>query len=407
MAFRRDALLSIGGFDPTYTKAGDDVDICWRLQERGHRLGFAPGALVFHHHRGSIGAYWRQQVGYGEGESFLQHRHADRFNARGHVRWAGRIYSPLPAYRSLFRQVVYQGRFGTEAFPSIYQGGLTLWGALPQTVEWQVVAVLLMMAAGVWPWILAPACALLLATCIGCARHAWASKIDDVAPPREQLRHRLLILLLHFVQPWARVRGRIRGYASDANFSERGRALLSSAPRLSLPDTVRLTFARLDASLWDTHYTAIDGVLHALRARSAGALTPVRCDDGFGADYDLILRAGRTYAFRLKLTAEDHGGMNRLFRARLTLDRALLPLVALGATLALLLLAALQPQAWIVPLASVSALALLLVLSRVSRHGGQVLHALRHTCREHHMISLGDAPAAPREAAEEQRAVVG
>ena len=101
MAFRKWALDSIGGFDPTYIKAGDDVDICWRLQERGLRLGFAPGALVWHHHRASVKAYFRQQVGYGEGESFLQHRHTDRFNERGHVRWAGRS-TPLPL-SSLFR----------------------------------------------------------------------------------------------------------------------------------------------------------------------------------------------------------------------------------------------------------------------------------------------------------------
>ena len=40
MAFRRDALLAIGGFNPVYLRAGDDVDVCWRLQAKGlpHRL---------------------------------------------------------------------------------------------------------------------------------------------------------------------------------------------------------------------------------------------------------------------------------------------------------------------------------------------------------------------------------
>ena len=31
MAFRREALLEIGGFDPQFRAAGDDVDVCWRL----------------------------------------------------------------------------------------------------------------------------------------------------------------------------------------------------------------------------------------------------------------------------------------------------------------------------------------------------------------------------------------
>ena len=53
MAFRRDALEQIGGFDPQFRAAGDDVDICWRLQEQGLTLGFAQGAFVWHHHRDS------------------------------------------------------------------------------------------------------------------------------------------------------------------------------------------------------------------------------------------------------------------------------------------------------------------------------------------------------------------
>ena len=54
MAFRRDALLAIGGFNPIYLRAGDDVDVCWRLQARGWKIGFASAALVWHHHRSSV-----------------------------------------------------------------------------------------------------------------------------------------------------------------------------------------------------------------------------------------------------------------------------------------------------------------------------------------------------------------
>ena len=55
MAFRRDALLAIDGFNPVYLRAGDDVDVCWRLQAKKQRIGFAPSALVWHHHRASVG----------------------------------------------------------------------------------------------------------------------------------------------------------------------------------------------------------------------------------------------------------------------------------------------------------------------------------------------------------------
>src|SRR5690606_18721020 len=49
MAFRREALLAVGGFDPQFRQAGDDVDICWRMLAAGRRLGYAPGAMVWHH----------------------------------------------------------------------------------------------------------------------------------------------------------------------------------------------------------------------------------------------------------------------------------------------------------------------------------------------------------------------
>ena len=79
MAFRREALLAIDGFNPVYLRAGDDVDVCWRLQAKKQRIGFSPSALVWHHHRPSIKAYWRQQVGYGEGEAWLEAHHPEKF----------------------------------------------------------------------------------------------------------------------------------------------------------------------------------------------------------------------------------------------------------------------------------------------------------------------------------------
>ena len=54
MAFRREALEAINGFDPQFRKAGDDVDICWRLQHEGLLITFAPG-----HSSGTIAARTR------------------------------------------------------------------------------------------------------------------------------------------------------------------------------------------------------------------------------------------------------------------------------------------------------------------------------------------------------------
>ncbi len=43
MAFRREALEEIGGFEPIFAAAGDDVDLCWRLQNRGLPDRLQPG----------------------------------------------------------------------------------------------------------------------------------------------------------------------------------------------------------------------------------------------------------------------------------------------------------------------------------------------------------------------------
>ncbi len=62
MAFRRDVLLELGGFDPIYRAAGDDVDICWRFQDAGYTIGFSPAAVVWHFRRNTVKAYIGQQT---------------------------------------------------------------------------------------------------------------------------------------------------------------------------------------------------------------------------------------------------------------------------------------------------------------------------------------------------------
>ena len=92
MAFRREALEAINGFDPQFRKAGDDVDICWRLQHEGLLITFAPGAFVWHHRRRNPRSYLKQQAGYGEAEALLHSKHPDKFNGRGDGKWGGVMY---------------------------------------------------------------------------------------------------------------------------------------------------------------------------------------------------------------------------------------------------------------------------------------------------------------------------
>ncbi|MGZ6825511.1 MAG: glycosyltransferase [Mycobacteriales bacterium] len=121
MAFWRDVLIEVGGFDEVYTAAGDDVDLCWKVLDKGWEIGFHPAALVWHHRRGSTRAYLKQQRGYGRSEALVARRHPDRFTPLGTARWRGRIYDSFAP--SLLRQRVYRGLYGAAAYQSVYGGG--------------------------------------------------------------------------------------------------------------------------------------------------------------------------------------------------------------------------------------------------------------------------------------------
>ena len=57
MAFYRWAFESVGGFDPEYRKAGDDVDFCWRIQQAGCVIAFSPTAIVWHYRRFTLARF--------------------------------------------------------------------------------------------------------------------------------------------------------------------------------------------------------------------------------------------------------------------------------------------------------------------------------------------------------------
>src|SRR5436305_4397460 len=140
MALRADCLRAIGGFDPQYGSAGDDVDVCWRLQQRGWTLGFSPAAMVWHRRRNSVRTYWKQQKNYGKAEALLERKWPEKYNALGHLRWIGRLYGRgLTVPLGLSRWHIYQGMWGSAPFQSLYQPAPnTLW-QLTLMPEWYLV----------------------------------------------------------------------------------------------------------------------------------------------------------------------------------------------------------------------------------------------------------------------------
>lgn len=308
MAFRREALLGIGGFDPRFRAAGDDVDVCWRLQDAGHTLGFAPAAMVWHHRRGSVRAYWRQQVGYGKAEALLESKWPERYNRTGHLSWAGRLYNNghRPAWR---RGRVYQGVWGTAPFQSIYQPAPGFAWSLPAMPEWWLGVACLAIAtiAGIAAW--PPALAVtapLLAIGLGLPlAQAALGGVRASFPGRRPGRLgafllRALTAGLHALQPLARLKGRV--VHGLVPWRRRG------ALRFALP--VPRTW-----TVWSETWREPAAWVRSIEAaaRGAGAIV-VRGGDW--DRWDLETRCGTLASARLRTAVEEHGNGRQLLRVR-------------------------------------------------------------------------------------------
>src|SRR5579884_1800270 len=74
---RTKALREVDGFDETL-RAGEDVDLCWRLVESGARLRYEPIALVAHDHRTQLRDWLARKAFYGSSAAPLSARHPDK-----------------------------------------------------------------------------------------------------------------------------------------------------------------------------------------------------------------------------------------------------------------------------------------------------------------------------------------
>lgn len=136
LAVTKAAFDAIGGFDPRFRTAGDDVDFCWRLRDAGFRLGFAPGAFVWHWRRPSIRMFLRQQTGYGRAEKILLEKHPGRFSKRGGARWDGFVYGGGPV-RVNGGSIIYHGPMASSGYQSIANRMLPLRGIGRRFDHWK------------------------------------------------------------------------------------------------------------------------------------------------------------------------------------------------------------------------------------------------------------------------------
>ncbi len=309
LAFHKWALNALGGFDPIFTKAGDDVDICWRLQQAGWQIGFSPAAFVWHYRRSTVPDYLKQQRGYGEAEALLVHKHPEYFNDFGGSLWRGRIYASAGLANLPRRSFIYRGVFGSAGFQTLYAAGTSGTLALATTLEYHILIVLPLWVLagtfhGLWPVAVA---AMLVPTAI-CAAAGLAANLPR---PKTRPWSRPLVALLYFLQPivrgWARYQGRLNIQpAPDA-----ARETLDSVTLRAGPD--KLDVVQYWADRRVDRIALVADILTRLDQQG----WPNRPDIGW-SDFDVEIQGSRWSNVQVTTVAEEHAGNREFLRCRLS-----------------------------------------------------------------------------------------
>jgi glycosyltransferase involved in cell wall biosynthesis len=310
MAFWRERLLEVGLFDPIYRSAGDDVDICWRLQNAGYKIGFAAAALVWHRRRCTVSAYLAQQRGYGRAESLLYFKHPYRFNFLGHSRWLGRIYSDLGTGILGRRPVIYSGPFGSGLFQTLYEAPSSLLRHLPATLEWNLLALGLSLVGGLslltrfpLPTFLAAGLGLFGLSIAQAVYIAFQVDVDDV--PVRPWKARALVAALNYLGPFVRAIERNKVRMRGLSRVERIRfPKLRQRPDLDLPDrSFRLSY-------WNETAIEKEACIAALVDFLRPRKYPIILDNGW-EDFDVSIHRGVWVRAQVKVLVQNHGGLQR------------------------------------------------------------------------------------------------
>ena len=96
LALGIDLFRRLGGFDTGF-RTSEDRDLCDRLLHGGHRVTYAPEAVVHHARPSDLVSFWHQHFGYGRG--------AWRFHRARAQRRSGRLRDELGFYRTLARSL--------------------------------------------------------------------------------------------------------------------------------------------------------------------------------------------------------------------------------------------------------------------------------------------------------------
>jgi O-antigen biosynthesis protein len=318
MAFLRTALWAVGGFDERFRVAGDDVDICWRLEERGWKLGFSPSAQVWHHPRNSVRAYLRQQKGYGKAEALLEEKWPQKYNSLGHLSWLGRVYGVPRVLGTVTR--VYFGQWGSAPFQRLYEGSGRVQSLLLMP-EWYLanLGLVVIGALGIsWRPLLFFLPLLAISAGIPIANACANAARSRFVGEGFQLPLRALTALLHMLQPAARLYGRLR---HGLNI---WRSRVPAGFAVPVPRSMAIWTER-----WQAPRARLESIEGYLRGKGVPVERGGQCDP-----WDLQVQTGFWGGARMLMAVEDHGAGTQYVRCRVWL-KCFAPGLVLSLTLAL------------------------------------------------------------------------
>ena len=341
MSFRRETLLKIGGFDPVFRTAGDDVDVCWRIQESGNTISFHPSAVVWHRRRNSFKAYWKQQKGYGNAEALLESKWPEKYNSLGHLSWAGRIYGngcTIPV--RVKKDKIFHGTWGTALFQSVYEPAGSFINSIPLMPEWYLfsAALCLLGCLGfLWSpflWFFS-AFALSIAIVFIQAVISAEKNSSLQAAQKKKIKYRSLIVLLHMIQPVARLYGRFANGLTP--WRKRGAGLHTK---------FLFTFGVREFTYWSETWKSTEDWLLLIEQNLLTLQKNVK-KGGVFDNWDIQIKTGLFAKSRCLLTVEEHGAGKQFVRIKC---RPVFSLIALLLPIIFLILGGLAAfqQQWIV-----------------------------------------------------------
>jgi O-antigen biosynthesis protein len=331
MAFRREALQSIDGFDPIFRAAGDDVDLCWRLQNKGYKIGFSPAAIVWHFRRNTLRDYLKQQRGYGKAETLLFFKHPCRFNVLGQSRWFGRIYGDLSSFLSSRKPRIYSGVFGRGLFQTLYQPPPSVLSCLPLTLEWNLLSLALLTCAFLFGGLFVLGAIPFLVTVSRCLASAMRARI---APQFRGWPATLLIASLIYLGPPFRTLERYRW---------RLRRLREIKPvDLNGPTQqpqIQWHKRAFYLSYWNDQGREKESLLYSMMDFLLPRKYLIAMDQGW-SQWDLEICQGPWAKAQIKTATENHGGSKRVLRVRCALRMSRISLIFLSCYLLIAAIAA-------------------------------------------------------------------